>query len=258
MTLYDTHAHLNQPRFTEDLPEVLGRARAVGVVNTNVIGVDAASSRAIVGLCSAHEGLHPVVGIQPNDVAEAGHGDWDEIVSLSAEPGVVALGETGLDRYWDATPFAQQQDYFDRHLRLSQSSGLPFVVHMRECEDDVLEMLREARQRGELQGVMHSFTGTAAGAAEAVELGLHVSFAGMVTFKKSEELRRVAAAVPLNRLLVETDAPYLSPEPVRKIKRNEPAHVAHTAKCLADHRGEDFEDFARRTTENAKRLFRVG
>lgn len=257
MTLYDTHAHLNQPRFAEDLPAVLDRAREAGVVDVNVIGVDAASSRTIVELCSAHAGLHPVVGIQPNDVAEAGPDDWDEIVRLAAEPGVVALGETGLDRYWDATPFAQQQDYFDRHLRLSQSAELSFVVHMRECEEDVLTMLREARGRGELHGVMHSYTGSAAGAAEAVELGLHVSFAGMVTFKKSAELREVAAGVPLDRLLVETDAPYLSPEPVRKIKRNEPGHVAHTARFLAELRGEAFDAFARQTTENAKRLFRI-
>lgn len=258
MRLYDTHAHLDQPRFADDLPAVLERARQAGVEDINVIGVDAASSRAIVELCGAHEMLHPVVGIQPNDVAEAAPGDWDEIVRLAAQPGVVALGETGLDRYWDATPLKQQQDYFDRHLRLSQATGLPFVIHMRECEADVLAMLREARERGELHGVMHSFTGTIDGTAEAIELGLYVSFAGMVTFKKSDELRAVAASVPLDRLLVETDAPYLSPEPVRKIKRNEPGHVAHTARRLAEWRGESIDDFARQTTANAKRLFRLG
>lgn len=255
MPLYDTHAHLDQPRFADDLPEVLDRARVAGVEDINVIGVDAASSRAIVELCSQQGMLHPVVGIQPNDVGEAAPGDWEEIVRLSENPKVVALGETGLDRYWDATPFDEQQDYFDRHLRLSQATGLPFVVHMRECEADVLAMLREARERGKLRGVMHSFTGSVEGAAEAIELGLEISFAGMVTFKKSDELRAVAASVPLDRLLVETDAPYLSPEPVRKIKRNEPSHVAHTAAHLAELRGEDLEDFTRQTTANAKRLF---
>lgn len=255
--LYDTHAHLDQPRFAEDLPAVLDRAREAGVQDINVIGVNAASSRTIVALAAEHPMLHAVVGIQPNDVGEAAAGDWDEIVRLAAEPNVVGLGETGLDRYWDATPFELQQDYFDRHLRLSQSTGLPFVIHMRECEADVMKMLREARERGPLSGVMHSFTGTTEGAAEAITLGLDVSFAGMVTFKKSDELREVAKSVPLDRLLVETDAPYLTPEPVRKIKRNEPGHVAHTARHLAELRGEDFAVFAKQTTANAKRLFRL-
>ncbi|QDT68093.1 putative deoxyribonuclease YcfH [Planctomycetes bacterium MalM25] len=254
--LFDTHAHLDQRAFADDLAEVLARAASAGVGEVNAIGVDADSSRAIVALAKAHPAIHPVVGIQPNDVGEAKPGDWDEIVRLAGEPGVVGLGETGLDRYWDATPIDQQRDYFDRHLRLSQATGLAFVVHMRECEGDVFEMLREARERGPLRGVMHSFTGTVAGAAEAVELGLHVSFAGMVTFKKSDALREVAKSVPLDRLLVETDAPYLSPEPVRKIKRNEPGHVAHTARHLAELRGESFDDLARQTTSNAKALFK--
>lgn len=253
--LYDTHAHLDQPRFADDLAETLERARAAGVHDVNAIGVDAASSRAVVQLAADHESVHAVVGIQPNDVGEVQPGDWDEIVRLADGPKVVGLGETGLDRYWDATPLEQQQDYFDRHLRLSQQTGLPFVVHMRECEEDVLAMLREARERGPLAGVMHSYTGTSAGAAEAVELGLHVSFAGMVTFKKSDELREVARSVPLDRLLVETDAPYLSPEPMRKVKRNEPAFVEHTARLLAEVRGEGFETLAKQTTANAKLLF---
>jgi TatD DNase family protein len=253
--LYDTHAHLDQPALAEDLADVLARAKGAGVLDVNAIGVDAASSRAVVALAAKFPGVHAVVGIQPNDVGEAQAGDWDEVVRLASEPGVVGLGETGLDRYWDSTPFEKQQDYFDRHLRLSQATGLPFVVHMRNCEDEVLAMLREARQRGPLRGVMHSYTGTAAGAAEAVELGLYVSFAGMVTFKKSDDLREVARGVPLERLLVETDAPYLSPEPVRKVRRNEPAHVAHTARFLAGLRGEALEEFARATTENARALF---
>ena len=253
--LIDSHAHLDQRAFSQDLPEVLERASSSGVEAVISIGVDAHSSRSVVALAAEHTLIHAAVGIQPNDVAEARPGDWDEVVGLSQMTGVVALGETGLDRHWDHTPFDQQQDYFDRHLRLAQQTGLPFIVHMRDCENDVLAMLREARQRGPLSGVMHSFTGTATGAAEALELGLHISFAGMVTFKKSDELRAVAATVPLDRLLVETDAPYLSPEPVRKIKRNEPAHVAHTARALAEYRGEGFDTLAQATTENARRLF---
>lgn len=263
MPLIDTHAHLDQPRFAEDLDDVLRRAARAEVEAVIAIGVDAASSAATVALANAARGadqasVYAAVGIQPNDVVDAQPGDWDRIVELASEPRVVALGETGLDRYWDHTPFEQQQDYFDRHLRLSQQTGLPFIVHMRECEADVLAMLREARGRGPLSGVMHSYTGTATGAAEAVELGLHVSFAGMVTFKKSDELREVARGVPLERLLVETDSPYLSPEPVRKIKRNEPAHMAHTARLLAEARGEPPADLAAATTQNARALFGLG
>ncbi|MEN0111333.1 MAG: TatD family hydrolase [Planctomycetota bacterium] len=256
--LYDTHAHLDGPAFAEDVDAVLDRAAAAGVADMNAIGVDAASSAACVALARRHAQVHAVVGVQPNDVRDAAPGDWDRVVELAGDPAVVALGETGLDRYWDHTPIDDQRDYFDRHLRLSQATGLPFVVHLRECEADVLAMLREARERGPLRGVMHSYTGSSAGAAEAVELGLCVSFAGMVTFKKSGELREVARGVPLDRLLVETDAPYLSPEPVRKIKRNEPAHVTHTARLLAETRGETFETLAAATTENARRLFLSG
>jgi TatD DNase family protein len=172
-------------------------------------------------------------------------------------PDVVALGETGLDRYWDYTPLEMQQDYFDRHLRASQQHDLPFVVHMRDCEQDVLEMLREARRRGPLRGVMHSYTGSAETARECLQLGLHISFAGMVTFRKSDELREVAAGIPSDRIVVETDAPYLSPEPLRGKRPNEPARVAHTAACLAELRGVSPEAFAEQTCANAERLFRL-
>lgn len=254
-TLFDTHAHINQPKFAEDLDQVIARAAAAQLVGIVAIGVDVESSKECVELADRYEIVHAAIGIQPNDVGEAKPGDWDNIVKLAAGPNVVAIGETGLDRYWDHTPFEQQQDYFDRHLRLSQSTQLPFVIHMRECEEELLKMLSEARERGPINGVMHSYTGSVAGAAEAVELGLMVSFAGMVTFKKSDALREVAKTVPLGKLLVETDSPYLSPEPVRKIKRNEPAHVVNTARHLAELRGESFEDFAKQTTKNAKSLF---
>jgi TatD DNase family protein len=195
--------------------------------------------------------------MQPNYLADAKPDDWDRVVAMIRQPGVVAIGETGLDRYWDFTPFDVQQDYFDRHIRLSQERGLPFIVHMRDCDEDILVMLRDARQRGPLDGVMHSFTGGRAMMEECVAMGLYISFAGMVTYKKSAELREIAAAVPDDRILVETDSPYLSPEPVRKIKRNEPAHVLHTAKCIAEARGTTLDDFAAITTANAKRLFQL-
>ncbi len=255
MQLFDTHAHLDQTDFDVDRADVVGRARAAGVENVISIGTTAATSAICVRLAAEFPGVHAAVGMQPNYIAEAEPGDWDRIVALDGEPGVVAIGETGLDRHWDFTPFDVQQDYFDRHLRLAAERGLPFVVHMRDCDDDILAMLREAHARGPLVGVMHSFTGGQAMAEECLAMGLYISFAGMVTYKKSDELRAVAAIVPDDRILVETDAPYLSPEPVRKIKRNEPAHVLHTATRLAEVRGVSVEAFAAITTANARRLF---
>ena len=255
MQLFDTHAHLDQPEFDADRADVIARAREAGVAEIIAIGTTAATSAICVRLTTEFEGVYAAVGMQPNYIAEAQPGDWDRVVAIVDEPGVVAIGETGLDRYWDFTPFELQQDYFDRHLRLSQQRGLPFVVHMRDCDDDILAMLRAAHQRGPLAGVMHSFTGSQAMADECLAMGLFISFAGMVTFKKSDALRAVAATVPAERMLVETDAPYLSPEPVRKLKRNEPAHVRHTAACLADVRGVSLDEFAAQTTANARRLF---
>lgn len=254
---FDTHAHLDQEEFDADRDEVIVRAQAAGVADIIAMGVTANSSTNCVKLAGQYDGIHAAVGIQPNYVHEAAPSDWDTIVRLVSQPGVVALGETGLDRYWDFAPFDLQQDYFDRHIRFSQETNLPFIVHMRECEDDIMQMLREAAQRGPLKGVMHSFTGAADMAAECVELGMHISFAGMVTFKKTDELRAVSATVPLDRLLIETDAPYLSPEPVRKIRRNEPAHVIHTCACLAQVRSLPVEEVAAATTANARRLFQV-
>lgn len=255
MPFFDTHAHLDQPEFDADRAEVIARAQAAGIENVVAIGTTADASEVCVRLAAEFDGIHAAVGIQPNYVAECQPGDWERIVKLIDMSGVVAIGETGLDRYWDYTPLEQQQDYFDRHLRLSQERGLPFVVHMRDCDEDILAMLREAQGRGPLQGVMHSFTGSRAMAEECLAMGLYVSFAGMVTYKKSDELRAIAAAVPDDRILIETDSPYLSPEPVRKVRRNEPAHLVHTAARLAEVRGKTAEEFAAQTTANARRLF---
>jgi TatD DNase family protein len=253
--LFDTHCHLDQPEFDDDRADVVARAKAAGVEQMIAIGTTAETSEKCVRLAAEIDGVVAAVGLQPNYVAQGQPGDWERVVALVDAPGVVAIGETGLDRYWDFTPFDLQQDYFDRHLRLSQQRGLPFVVHMRDCDDDILVMLREADRRGSLAGVMHSFTGSRAMMEECVAMGLFISFAGMVTYKKSDELRLIAAAVPQDRILIETDSPYLSPEPVRKIKRNEPAHVRHTAECLAKLRGMALEEFAALTTANARRLF---
>ena len=258
MELFDTHAHLDDEQFDAVRDEVVGRALAAGVQHIIAVGTTADASAKCVKLASQYAPVHAAVGLQPNYCSEAAAGDWDRIVESAGQPGVVALGETGLDRYWDYTPLTVQQDYFDRHLRLSQQTGLPFIVHLRDCEADILAMLREARRRGPLSGVMHSYTGTLQGAAECVDLGLYISFAGMATYKKSRELREVAASVPAERVLIETDCPYLSPEPHRGRRPNEPALVQHTAVCLAAARSELPEQFAAQTTANARRLFFPG
>ncbi|MCA9153824.1 MAG: TatD family hydrolase [Planctomycetales bacterium] len=255
--LFDTHAHLDDEQFDDARDEVVARAHAAGVGTMLAVGTTVASSRKCVELAAQYDGVYAAVGIQPNYCAEAQPGDWDAIVQLAERPRVIALGETGLDRYWDHTPFDVQEDYFDRHLRLSQQTGLPFIVHMRDCGDDVLRMLRVASERSTLAGVMHSFTGDLALAQACLELGLYISFAGMVTYKKSDELRQIAAAIPADRLLLETDSPYLSPHPKRGHRPNEPALLAHTADCLADVRGVSVEQLAAETTANARRLFRL-
>jgi TatD DNase family protein len=256
--LIDTHAHLDDEQFRTDLPGVLERAAAAGVARVITIATTAASSALCVQLAAHHPLLCATVGIQPNNVAQVGAGDWDEVVRLVTKPGVVGIGETGLDRYWDYTPFAQQEDYFARHLDLARKHGLAVVIHCREAEADVVRMLRDDYdQHGPVRGVMHSFTGDAATAEACLAMGLYLSFAGMVTYKSAQPLRDVARGVPLERMLVETDSPYLAPVPLRG-KRNEPANVVHTATLLASLKGVELEAFARQTTENALALFPFG
>jgi TatD DNase family protein len=258
MVLFDTHAHLDQADFDADRAAVMVRARAAGVSHVLAVGTTVVSSRKCIELAADYDGIYAAVAIHPNYLAEAGPDDWPTIVELASAPRVVAIGETGLDRHWDFTPFDMQLESFDRHMRLAHERDLPFVVHMRDCEADMLARLKAAfNERGPLRGIMHSFTGDAALAAECLAMGLHISFAGMVTYKKSAALRECAATIPDDRLLVETDAPYLSPEPVRGVRRNEPAHVQYTAECLANVRGMDVDHLAALTTANARRLFRL-
>src|SRR5262245_57952864 len=189
MDLFDTHAHLDDEQLACDVSGVVARAATAGVKNILAVGTDLNSSRNCIAYAAQFPGVFASAGIHPNHAAEAQPGDWDEIVKLIRETRIVALGETGLDLYWKDTPLAVQQDYFDRHIRLSQDTGLPFIVHLRETAAEILAMLAEARQRGELRGVMHSFTGTTEQAAQFLDLGMHISFAGMATFKKSDDLR---------------------------------------------------------------------
>jgi len=252
--LIDTHAHLDEQSFETDLAEVLDRARAQRIEMMFTIGVTAATSEAALRLARQHSQIRAVVGIQPNYVSEAGSEDFDRIVAMSADPLVVAIGETGLDRYWDAAPIELQREFFLKHIELARQVNKPFIVHCREAEADVVDVLHEAAAGGPLVGVMHSFCGDQQTADACLELGMHLSFAGMLTFKSNQALRDLAKNVPLDRLLVETDSPYLAPVPVRG-KRNEPANVVHTARCLADLHGLTLDDMAGHLTGNTRRLF---
>lgn len=257
MEFFDSHCHLDPMRYGDDLPAVLQRARAAGVQFMHVIGTRAADSAAAADLAEREEGLTASAGIHPNDAADADDAEWEQVVRLVESGQVQAVGETGLDWYRDTAPPDLQRALFDRHIRLAQKTGLPLVIHTRESTDDVLAMLRESLQRGPLTAVLHSFTGTAEQAAEALTIGCFIGFAGMATFRSGGAVRDVAVKVPADRLLIETDSPFLSPEPLRG-RRNEPSHLIHTARCLAIARGETLESLAAATTANAKRLFHAG
>ena len=284
----DSHAHLDQQEFDADRAAVIARARAAGVEEIVCPAVSALSAEAVVRLAEEHEEpcgtaalgcakssrtaeggcptnrhvfeLWAAVGIHPNYTAEATPDDWDRIVELAGNPRVVAIGEIGLDRYRDYSPLRLQQEYFDRHLQLARRCGLPVIIHCRDAQEDMLPMLRAAAADGPLVGVLHAFSGTADFAAECLSLGLHVGFAGNVTYsnRKNDYLRDVAREIPLDRLLIETDSPYLVPQAFRgREKRNEPAHVVQTAAFLAELRGVSVEQLAAATTANARRLFRL-
>jgi TatD DNase family protein len=259
MQFIDTHAHLDEELFVPDLPAVLDHAYQFGVVQQICIATSLRSSKNCLRLAANYPSVYASVGIHPNYAKKAHITDWDEVVLLASTEKVVALGETGLDRHWDYTPFDMQQDYFARHLKLSRETGLPVVIHCRKAEMDLLAMLApEYQKNGRLNGVMHSFSGDQALADACLRMGLYLSFAGMLTYKRAQMLQTVAAAVPADRILIETDSPYLTPEPCREtVKRNEPAYVLYTADALAQLRETTLDEISQQTTENARRLFRL-
>jgi len=253
--LIDTHAHLDDDVFGHDLGPLLERAHRGGVRSILVPGTTASSSALAVSLARQWPQLYAAVGIQPNYGRESTTEDWQHIVALARSSEVRAVGETGLDAHWNYTPMHIQRDLLDKHMRLSQELDLPLIVHMRDCSAETVTLLRAARERGPLRGVMHSFTGDVATARQCLELGFFISFSGIITFKKSHLLREVAQQLPAERILVETDSPYLAPHPHRGHRPNEPAMLIHTAQCLADTRGVRWEELAAQTTANARRLF---
>ncbi len=261
MILFDTHSHLDQEDFAADREAAIENAARAGVNWMLCVAASAPSSAECLKIAESHPGkIWAAVGVHPNYASEAAEGDWRKIEEFARRESVVALGETGLDRYWNDVPFPLQQDYFARHLRLSRETKLPVIIHCRDAMPDLLPILREAAKESDLCGVVHAFSGDEAEMRECVALGMYVSFAGNVTYKnkKFESLRAAAKVAPSDRLLVETDSPYLTPEPLRgKQKRNEPSCVVHTAQCLADLRGVSLDKLASQTTENACRLFGV-
>ncbi|MBL8892728.1 MAG: TatD family hydrolase [Planctomycetaceae bacterium] len=257
MEWFDTHAHLGYAELRAELPRYLELAAAAGVTRMIAVGTDLCSSQVCLDLCDRHSNLWASVGIHPNESAKAGADDWREICSLATHPKVVALGETGLDLYWKDAPLEVQQANFRRHLEHSIATGLPVIIHSRDCDAEILMALGEFASRTPLAGVMHSFTGSWETAEKCLELGLYISFAGMATYKNAENIRSVAARVPANRILVETDCPFLAPHPQRGQRPNHPAMVVHTGRCLAIARQESERSFAAATTDNAKQLFRL-
>ena len=256
MRLFDTHAHLHFPELVAELDGVLERARAAGVAALVTIGTDRVTNSAAVALAGRVRGVYASVGIHPHDAADATEADYAEIERLARKsPAVVALGEMGLDYFRNLSPRDVQVAAFRRQLGLARQLEKPVIVHCRDAHDDVLAILEQERAR-DVGGVMHCFSADVAVARRCLDLGLVISLAGPVTYKNARALPDVARFVPQDRLVVETDCPFLPPEPHRG-KRNEPAHVLLTAARVADLRAEDPETLAAAMTENAARLFGV-
>jgi TatD DNase family protein len=253
--LVDSHAHLHGPEYGEDLEAVLERARAAGVVAIVTIGTERETNPRAVAFAERHPGVWATVGIHPHDAAAATEADFAELERLAASPRVVALGEMGLDFFRNLSPPDAQERVFRRQLALARRLGRPVALHCRDAHARMLEVLAE-EDVGTLGGVMHCFSGDVAVARRCLDLGLHVSIAGPVTYKNARALPEVVRFVPAGRLVVETDCPYLPPAPHRG-RRNEPAWVALTAARIAELRGEPLARVAEATTAAAAALYRI-
>lgn len=252
--LVDHHCHLDFPKLSDDLAGVLARARAAGVGVMVTISTRIKRLPELLAIAEANANVYCSVGTHPHNAHEELDITVDDIVRLSEHPKVVAIGEAGLDYYYQhSTPEAQAEG-FRRHIAAARRTGLPLEIHARDADADTAAILEEEHAKGPFPAILHCYTGGPDLAARALKLGLYVSFTGVVTFKKSEALREIAASVPLERMLVETDAPYLAPEPYRG-KPNEPAYVVHTAKTLAAVKGVTPDELAAATTDNFFRLF---
>jgi TatD DNase family protein len=253
MVLTDTHCHLDLGQFDHDRDDVLERARQAGVGRVLVPAMDLASSRRAVALAERYPVVRAAVGVHPNDTADFSAETLAELRDLARHPKVDAIGEIGIDLYWRTVPLEIQQQAFRAQLELAAEIRRPAIIHDREAHAEVLTALREAAPAAGT--VLHSFSGDAGMAEQAVDAGYYLGVDGPLTYKKNEALRAIFAAAPLDKILIETDAPYLTPQP-RRGRRNEPAFVAFVAERLAEVRQVALEQIATATTANAARLFR--
>jgi len=252
--LVDSHCHLDFPDFAAELDGVVGRAKAADVGRMVTISTRIKRHGALIDIAERFPDVFCSVGTHPHQAHEELDIGVDEIVGRTQHPKVVAIGEAGLDYHYDYSPRDAQERGFRNHIAAARATGLPLVIHSREADADMADILEQETGKGAFPAVLHCFTGGPELAQRAIALGLYISFTGIVTFKKSDELRAIAASLPADRFLIETDAPYLAPGPYRG-KRNEPAYVVETAKVLADVRGVSFDELARQTTANFFRLF---
>lgn len=254
---FDSHAHLDGEAFDKDLPEVLARAREVGVTDIVCIGsgYGFGSNAETLRIVDAYPGLHATFGIHPHNAVEYTPEVDGALREMLQHPKAIAVGEIGLDYHYDLSPRDAQETVFRKMIRLAHQSNKPIVVHTREAEDDTFRILDE-EDAWWLSGVLHCYTSSEALALAAVERGFYISFSGILTFNNAEALRRLAQKLPRNRVLIETDSPFLAPVPLRG-RRNEPAYVGHVAACLAEQWGEPEWAVRQQTSENCQRLFNL-
>src|SRR5438105_106045 len=253
--LIDSHCHIDDARFDVDRDAIIARARAAGVEHFVTIGCDLETSRAAVSLAQQHPFIAATVGVHPHEVKRVEITWYDELRSLARSKGVVAYGEIGLDYHYDHSPREVQRQRFREQVQLARELGLPIVIHTREAQEDTITILKEEKA-SELGGVFHCFSGDAWLAKDALDLGFYLSFSGVITFQNATMLRDIVKTVPLDRILVETDSPYLTPAPHRG-KRNEPAYVRFVADKIAEVKGEGIEEVEQVTFENTRRIFHI-
>jgi len=252
--LVDSHCHLDFPDFASELDAVVARARAAGLTRLVTISTRVRRFAGVLAIAERFPDVYCSVGTHPHYAHEELDITADDLIACTRHQKVVALGEAGLDYHYDRSPRDAQEHGFRIHIAAARKTRLPLVIHTREADADTAQILEEETGKGAFPAVLHCFTGGSDLARRAIALGLYISFTGILTFKNSTALRAIATELPADRILVETDAPYLAPNPFRG-KRNEPAYVVETAKLLADTRGVSFDDIARQTSENFFRLF---
>lgn len=253
--LFDTHAHLNATQFEEDVVEVIERAKSENVSHIVVVGFDRETITRAMELTEQYDMIYAAVGWHPVDAIDMTDEDLDWIKQLAAHPKVVAIGEMGLDYYWDKSPKEIQQEVFRKQIRLAKEVKLPIIIHNREATEDVVKILQE-ENAGEVGGIMHCFTGSLETAEQCMKMNFYLSFGGPVTFKNAKKPKEVVKEIPMDFLLIETDCPYLTPHPFRG-KRNEPSYVKYVAEQIAELKGLTFEEVAKKTSDNAMKLFGI-